>query len=526
MRPPHDPMKIEENQIPVRRPHFEIRDNRLFFLISARPHMDLTPDEVELWNRCDGHTAVGSLGLPFATARDALARLWESEVIELVPESFPANRRKVIIIEPHMDDAVLSVGGRMWEMRDTHEFIVVTVAGTSNFTSYYKICRDYFDVGTVTALRRRESELAMRVLGGTHRILSGHDAPLRYEPGEWSLDWFRKNKRSISAYINHPADSAEMDARTSEIYNFLLSAEADEVWMPMGIGMSADHEATRNASLLALMKLTKSGNGKGGFFLYQDVPYGFRFPEHGSRILRVLEEAGAVLERMRIDVTGSMSAKLRLISNFASQFKMSYMEPLVRENGRANAGKSSEYGELMVRMRKPPAAIDLFELYSGEPQVRGLVRRLRAWKERNRQAARITVLCPMGVGRWREYMEVLLDEFPDSIIELHLTRDALEETKRFSSPRILIRPVDARGSAWLLRIAKVLLGFPRPLVVFTGWRFQGMTRLLRAALFPFDVVPAASICHVVEALRRLPASRGTVSAKGSLESGSTKAPAS
>lgn len=496
-------MKIDVNLVPLKRPHFELRDNRLFFLISTRPYMELTPEEVGLWHECDGHTTVGDLESRLPGVRGALLELLEREVIELAPESFPNDRRKVVVIEPHMDDAVLSVGGRMWEMRDTHEFTVVTIAGVSNFTSYHKIDRDYFDVETVTALRRRESELAMRVLGGSHAVLSGHDAPLRYQPGNWTLDWFKKHKRSISAYINHYPDADEVRGRVLELLDFLRNADsdADEIWMPMGIGMSADHEATRNACLLVVMELAQQGMEK-ELYLYQDVPYGVRFPEHSSRILQRLEDAGAVIERMPVDVTGAMPDKLRLISIFASQFKMSYMGGRVEKNGRANAINGSGYGELMVRVKALPETIDLFELYSGGPKVHELVGKLRRWQARNRHARRITILCPMGVGRWKEYMEVILDRFPDSIIDLHLPEDALDETLGFQSPRIVIHTVEASGAAWLWRIAKVLARFPRPLAVFTGWRFQGMAGLLQIACLPFDVLSSVSIGHVVEALRR------------------------
>lgn len=57
----------------------------------------------------------------------------------------------------------------MWAMRDEAKFTLVSVAARSNFTSYYFLDREYFDADAITELRRQESALVMRLLGGRTR---------------------------------------------------------------------------------------------------------------------------------------------------------------------------------------------------------------------------------------------------------------------------------------------------------------------------------------------------------------------
>ena len=492
-------MKIEKDHIPLRRPHFHLRGNQLFFMISQRPHLDLQSDEVELWNRIDGKTTASELQLKSANACEVLEKLWQQSLIELAPSSFGRDRKRVLVIEPHMDDAILSVGGLMWQLRNSHEFTVVSVAGHSNFTSYYRIDREYFDIETVSALRKQESELVMRLLGGKHLTLGRLDAPLRYQGGNWTLDWYRKNRRSISAFINHSPTSEEVRSCASEIGNILAVTDASEIWIPMGVGTSADHEMTRNACLLALMDL-KDRLDQVVVYLYQDVPYAMEYPLHSEQITTALGAAGASTEVIPVDITESMSPKLRLISIYASQFKMSYMGPRVEKTARVAARANDKFGEILVRVDRLPRALDQFDFYSGRDHVRELAASLSGWLKRNRRARRITILCPMGVGRWKDYVEFILRKFPDSTVDFHLTEDGMDETERFSSPRIRIHPVEARGSAWILRILKVVFSGSRPLIVFTGLKFNHMARSIRTACVISDPLSAVSMGHLAQAL--------------------------
>ena len=501
-------MNQEQNWIPLRRPHFQLRGGDLYFLISRRPCLKLSEKEVAVWNAIDGDTTVSTLRERFPDADACLKKLHGSESIEFA-ESYDTDggRRKILVIEPHMDDAVLSVGGLMWKIRGTCEFIVASVAGRSNFTSYQKIGRDYFDVDVVTDLRRRESELVMRLLGGGHMVLDGLDAPLRYHPENWTLEWFHKNRRAISAFQNHSATDEELETSTALIGKLLRQTDAREIWIPLGVGFSADHETTRNACLLALVRAALAGLHF-DVRMYQDVPYAMEFPRHTGQMLTALESAGAKIERVIHDVSGEMPAKLRLISIFASQFKMSYMRPKVEKTARLVQMTGNRSCELLIKLENLPRALDSFELYSGKEAVLALRRRIAKWHAKNRYARRITILCPMGIGRWRENMEILLRCFPSSNFELHLTDDSYDETERFQSPRITIKPVHGLAKGWILRLLKVFIWPPRPLVLFTGTRFRHAIPLMRIIFSRSNPLPATTMNHLLLALNSLSQNAG------------------
>src|SRR5215470_928361 len=133
--------------IPVLRPQFHLRDGAVYFLISKRPVTGLQAGESEVWQALGGGASVDELRARFpGSAEKALNRFLELGLCALVEPSFPSGRRRVVVFEPHIDDGVLSIGGTMWARRMECDFLLVTVSGRSNFTSYYYMDREYFDV--------------------------------------------------------------------------------------------------------------------------------------------------------------------------------------------------------------------------------------------------------------------------------------------------------------------------------------------------------------------------------------------
>ena len=202
---------LPADSIPVRLPHYRLRDAGLHFLISRRPAVHLEAHEQEVWRALDGSAPIEALLERFpGRAEPALRRFLDLGVCALVEGSFPAGRRRVLVIEPHMDDGALSLGGTMWSRRAVCEFTLVTLAGRDNFTSYYFLDRDYFNVDEVSALRRAESALLARALGGRHVALDLSEAPLRYRQDDWTLDWYRRHRDSVSAFISHTSGPEEL----------------------------------------------------------------------------------------------------------------------------------------------------------------------------------------------------------------------------------------------------------------------------------------------------------------------------
>ncbi|HKO20229.1 MAG TPA: PIG-L family deacetylase, partial [Acidobacteriaceae bacterium] len=240
----------------------------------------------------------------------------EAGLVERIVPVERQNRRPILVIEPHCDDAALSIGGTMWKMRGTAEFHLVTMASQSNYSTAFQMHRNHFDRSQITAIRSAEGELFTRHLGGRYRCAGLCEATLRYDNSDWDLDFFNAHEVPIAIAGNRRAPSAILDSWADHIRGLLRERSYEEIWIPLGAGTHSDHDLARNASLTALLDERPGGIVR----LYEDVPYGVQFPEHSDRILRSLSEAGAKLGPWHQDVTVEFDAKLSLLSIFASQF--------------------------------------------------------------------------------------------------------------------------------------------------------------------------------------------------------------
>src|SRR5690242_8312759 len=124
------------------------------YLLIARPHLQLSGDtlrslgvpdrsrrlsssEVQLWKLIERSTSVKETRQHFGCGADLLIRSFLRDgLCELLGSDFSANRRRVLVVEPHADDAVLSVGGTMWLRRHECVFVIATMASRSNQTRY------------------------------------------------------------------------------------------------------------------------------------------------------------------------------------------------------------------------------------------------------------------------------------------------------------------------------------------------------------------------------------------------------
>jgi LmbE family N-acetylglucosaminyl deacetylase len=493
-------MPIDARHIPVKRPHFQVRDQGLFFLISRRPMAVLDPAAVEIWEAIDGTANVGQLQGRFSGAAEQVARFRDLGALEIVEADFGSSRIPVLVVEPHMDDAILSVGGQMWSRRHECEFTVLTVVGVSNFTTYERIGREYFDVATVSELRKAESRVVMRMLGGHHLAFDVPDAPLRYRPGTWTVDWYLRNRRPLAAFKNASPDPGETSALEERLLETFRTTPARQIWIPMGIGTAADHEMTRDACLGAILR-AKDLLRDVDIFMYQDVPYVNQFPDHARQLVEAMATLGGELEPSYDDIGESLAAKLRMLAVFGSQFKPSYMDPKVEESARGAARPNAGIGERKYRFRSLPDRVDRELLYSGRDAIHELRSRLDRWCPKHRDAKRIRIVLPMGAGRWEESMRALRAEFPEAVFEVHINEQAMDETGRYISPGIDLRPVPGKPIAWVGRLLQLTISRPIPTIFVTSAKLRKSWGLLRLSFFPSEPLPVTTLDHLTLALK-------------------------
>ncbi|GFO66548.1 hypothetical protein GMLC_01270 [Geomonas limicola] len=491
--------------VPVRLPHYRLQGEALYFLTSSNPLARLDEGERRVWEAIDGQLSVCALRQRLGTDLDrALLRFIDLSLCELVPGAHPAGRQRVVVLEPHMDDAALSVGGIMWLRRRECEFHIVTLVGVTNFTTQITIGRDYFDPETVSGLRRDESVLWARHVGACHYTHPLREAPLRFSDEPWTLAWYQRNKKAVGAFVNHTAGPEEHQDWAALIEKTILELKPEQLWVPLGLGYHVDHELTRNAFLG--LALEKPWLFKGlELYCYQDVPYAAIAPFHADQLIQALEGAGATFEEQRVDITQVMNLKLQLLTLFRSQFKIDPIRRKVEACGSKLAQTPEGYAEVMYRvLALPDCRVEQAATVAIGRRVQDLARKMAPWFERNHDAAQIRILVAVGVGRWAEDVTFLLESFPYTSFEIYLPEDCLIEAEALTSARIVTVPVDKRWKSWFANAVRILVRHPGPCVLISGADDDKQKKIadaLGAVSIGSDTLVALTMNQLVLALR-------------------------
>jgi LmbE family N-acetylglucosaminyl deacetylase len=486
----------------VRMPHFRLQGDSLFFLISTRPFSVLTPAEQNLWIALEKETTVADLEAQLgAQAGEDIRRLVALNVARVLTLPPPGKRRRVMVIEPHMDDAALSVGGLMLQRRAECEFLLVTVATQSVATSYRGIDRDFFDMQTISNLRKAESEIVARTVWGRHIPLGLVEATLRYYPQKWTLDWFQRHEQAVWAYLEHAAGRGELELWTSTIAKAIEDFEPEEIWMPLGIGVHVDHQLVRHACLNILLTNPKLVEQRVCRF-FQDVPYAADVPNHTAELVETLRGAGARLEEERVNIADVKQEKRRMLDIYWSQWKTEVIWRRVENCSKALGGPPGSFSELWYRVTAAPAEdIDMIDTSSMKEFIYRVARDLAPWLRRNRNARKIGILLAAPMGRWADDLQYLLDYFPNTQFEVHMQAKFAGHAEMFASPRIEVR---LGGDRWRWMLGDALttvLGRRMPLVIVTGRGREKQGRWLARFGLVSDPLVAQTMSDFVQALR-------------------------
>lgn len=493
--------ELVDDLIPIRKPQFEVHGNRLLFLMSPHgAHATLDPDDVALWAGIDGSTPIHRLRESCPDVESRLRRLWVLGACEFAPSRFRPNRRQVLVLETHMDDAVLSVGGLMWSRRGACEFTIASVTGRSNATNRCFTSHQLVDVREVSALRSAESALVARMLGGRHITLDEPDAPLRCGPGDRPISWDRRFLELANARIGHASSDQEIESWALAIKDLLTTTGAEEVWLPLGVGAHTDHELTRDACLRALSWLP-GFERRTDLFFYEDVPYAVRFPRHTEEIVTALTEAGGSVELQCEDITAVFGDKLRLMSIYESQVMLRDMAAEVRLAARLASPSEAGCCERRFKVTALPEAVDPLTVYSRREAVHSLATRIGPWYRRHGRAPRIRVVSQVPAGRWASDFSYLLDVFPQAVLEVAVSEAGRAETESLTSPRIEVQVVSGKARAWFRLLLRFAVGRPWPLIVVTGNRRPFAAWFANAVCARCDPISARSINDLVLALR-------------------------
>jgi len=169
-----------------------------------------------------------------------------------------------IYLSPHLDDAVLSCGGRITQgTRAGRKVLVVTVTAGDppavDFSNLALVAHRHWALSDgAVGVRRTEDVAACAVLGA--RWLHGPILDCIYERNQITGRPLYKTNEEIHAPV-HPFESDRID----RLQEFMATLPlADQVVVPLGIGNHIDHRLTR---------LVAERRWCGSLLYYEDYPY-------------------------------------------------------------------------------------------------------------------------------------------------------------------------------------------------------------------------------------------------------------
>lgn len=316
-------LKFPKFEFYLRLPHFEVKEGGLCFLKSPRPFVELTEIEARVFRLLRSPRSLAQIRKHAGRgASKVLAGLWDRGLIVGLPAPrTPPSARPIVVLEPHLDDAALSLGGWLFSKRK-HPVRIVSVAGDYISTTLLEIGRHQeLSVTEVSKLRSSESNIACKILGAKNRILGYPDAPLRF-----SKRPDRLHRLNAGAFSNHYERSISQNLLRDRVPEAMelakrlaktLGTKPMTLLAPMGIGSHPDHIWTRN-SALAWWLGTRANSEIG---LYEDLPYAGTTPDACLRLEREFQAMGYLTRIETMTLGSRASMKRNLLASYASQWK-------------------------------------------------------------------------------------------------------------------------------------------------------------------------------------------------------------
>ncbi len=157
-------------------------------------------------------------------------------------------RYDAIYLSPHLDDAILSCGGQIYQLSAAggSTLIVTIMAGDAPAEGLSEFARGLHQrwqlAAGASAQRRREDRAACRVVGADHHHLDLLDCIYRQEPGSGAALY--DSEEALFGRL-HPAERALAQelART-----FDRLPDSDRILAPLTAGNHVDHQLTRLAA--------------------------------------------------------------------------------------------------------------------------------------------------------------------------------------------------------------------------------------------------------------------------------------
>jgi LmbE family N-acetylglucosaminyl deacetylase len=213
-----------------------------------------------------------------------------------------------VVLSPHLDDAVLSLGGTIAELSSKGERVLVynVCSGLPSPLDELSPIADELTGGSAhgwVKMRRAEDELACALIGADHYFDTARDAIFR-DPDRYA---------TFDSLFEPPDLSDSLSRRAFGTFTLLLTrAWRAKFYAPLAIGGHADHRIVCAAAMRALPRER--------LFFYEDFPYVLGKNSRKKRFGELKKEGHrfAAVNTKEIDP----KIKTRAIGAYSSQLAM------------------------------------------------------------------------------------------------------------------------------------------------------------------------------------------------------------
>lgn len=297
---------MKHKTIPIVNPNYRRVANSIVFSldINVKDSIEnvVTIDDIDAFDAIDGKKPLEMLLDMYPNSSRTFDILYMHNIIDFISNDLFLNRKKqVVIIEAHMDDAALSIGGGLLKNMHESKYTLISVFTESNYTK--KSYSHEYDIEFVKELRLKESELFCRRIGAEHFLLHEKDQPIR----------------TRSRMFNDLPNAEETNTLADKMFDIIRHRKVNEVWFPLGLDFHADHHRTRDVIITMLNKY-RDFFLDADIYLYEDLPYINSVCYHTfEKILTVLYGECKRIPFV-VDIENYFSEKQRLVKIYASQY--------------------------------------------------------------------------------------------------------------------------------------------------------------------------------------------------------------
>jgi hypothetical protein len=204
--------------------------------------------------------------------------------------------------------------------------------------------------------------------------------------------------------------------------------------------------------------------------MYEDVPHAAAAVGQSEHVRDVLAKRGTRLVRVAEDVTDVFEQKLRAISVYGSQFKLSYMEPRIRELAEREAGIAGKLAEVYYRVEGNlhlPSEAELSRDWVGLTALGAGIRAVLLKRPRRRRVT-VIILPSSHFGIWTTDSESLSAAFSGTDLRVFAPQNMAWQAAELENTKLVLEFVRDGARGWVGVTCRELFSFRNPTIVL--WR--------------------------------------------------------